>query len=190
MTKIRPRLPARPTTYRGMAKEKLVSAYNHLPSTGGYWQTEAAVGQARPQPTNGPRTADTPRAMSTASTKSVEELRNKNDQTPKAGPPPPPPRRNVSSYPFSSSRKASNRLSGGWESDTTGSLPGSPGEAGMSKKEWLWKQRWVRAQSLLETRGVTLRTWRVGSDVADVCVRLAEMEFRRIERDEKEQNGR
>ncbi len=58
----------------------------------------------------------------------------------------------------------------------------------MTKKEFLWAQRWARAKKTLEPLGVTLRTWRVGSDVADVCVRLAEQEFKEIEKAEK-QNG-
>jgi len=61
---------------------------------------------------------------------------------------------------------------------------GSPGE-GVSRKEQLWNQRWARAKGILERQGVTLRTWRVGSDVADVCVRLVEGEMRRVEREEK-----
>ena len=62
-------------------------------------------------------------------------------------------------------------------------MPSTPGESGMSKKEYLWAQRLKKARDLLEPRGVTVRTWRVGLDVADVCVKLAEMEFRRIERE-------
>ena len=38
---------------------------------------------------------------------------------------------------------------------------------------------------MLEPKGVTLRTWRVGSDVADVAVKLAEMELRRVEREKR-----
>ena len=66
-------------------------------------------------------------------------------------------------------------------------MPPSPGlgpvEAGMGKKEYLWVQRLAKAKRELEPRGVTVRTWRVGADVADICVRLAEMEFRRVERE-------
>lgn len=189
MTKQRPPLPARPTTVRGLAKEKLASAYNALPSSGGHRNPEAAVNQVRPLTASSRNAADTPRALSTVSTKSMDDLRS-GAPTPKAAPPVPPPRRNLSSYPFPATRKTTNRLSSGFESSDGGSLPGSPGEAGMSKKEYLWKQRWVRAQSLLETRGVTLRSWRTGSDVADVCVRLAEMELRKIERENRAlQNG-
>ena len=64
-------------------------------------------------------------------------------------------------------------------------MPATPAEAGMSKKDFLWNQRWARAKAVLERQGVTLRSWRVGSDVADVCVRLAEQGIREAEREEK-----
>nr|POE65956.1 phosphatidate phosphatase app1 [Quercus suber] len=170
----RPPLPARPRTYRGFAKEKIANVYNAIPSSG--WQTANPEGRQRPSTSTG---NDSPRSFSTASTKSSEDLRSEVRPTNK-GPPPPPPRRQMSGMPFSTSRRQnSNRLSGAWDDDS-GSLPSSPGEAGMSRKEFMWRQRWARAQSLLERQGVTLRTWRVGSDVADICVRLVEMAEREI----------
>jgi hypothetical protein len=55
----------------------------------------------------------------------------------------------------------------------------SPGAGeNIPRKEYLWKQRLARAQALLERNGVTVKTWKVGSDIADVCVRLVEMELR------------
>ena len=64
-------------------------------------------------------------------------------------------------------------------------MPGSPSEAGMGRKEFLWAQRWARAKAILDRQGVTLRSWRVGADVADICVKLAEAEFREIEKEKK-----
>lgn len=58
----------------------------------------------------------------------------------------------------------------------------------MSNKERLWRQRWARAQNLLEPKGVTLRTWRVGTDVAHIAIKLAEMELRRIDREERDRS--
>ncbi|KAI5370512.1 putative actin patch protein [Septoria linicola] len=95
---------------------------------------------------------------------------------------PPPPRREgttLSTYSTTARQKQNNRMSGAWPDDD--GLPGSPGE-GVSKKEYLWQQRWQRAKTVLERNGVTLRTWRTGADVADVCVKLVEQELRRIER--------
>ncbi|TKA74820.1 hypothetical protein B0A55_05930 [Friedmanniomyces simplex] len=135
-----------------------------------------------------------------ASTRSADDLRSRqhldnptlNPRSTLPAPPPLPTRRNVSSYPFTtSSRQNSKRLSGskwGNNNDESGSsLPSSPGlgpgDVGMSKKEYLWVQRLAKAKRELEPRGVTVRTWRVGLDVADVCVRLVEGEMRRVERE-------
>jgi len=172
IVKARPPLPTRPKTV-----QKLASAAAPL----------AAVGQPRPPSSYGSYTAETPRAMSMASKQSIDSLRGPESSTRTTAPPPPPARRNVPAYPFSSTtRKTTNRNSGTWDSD---SPLGSPGD-GMSTKERLWRQRWAKTQGLLEPRGVTLRTWRVGSDVADVAVKLAEMELREIERERREEGRR
>ena len=74
-----------------------------------------------------------------------------------------------------------SRDSGAWSDD---GMPASPGD-GMGKKEYLWQQRWAKAKAVMDRNGVTLRTWRVGSDIADVCVKLAEMEIREMEKEDK-----
>ncbi|KAL1852556.1 hypothetical protein Plec18167_008503 [Paecilomyces lecythidis] len=43
-----------------------------------------------------------------------------------------------------------------------------------NKREELWRRRLERAKSILDREGVVLGTWRVGSDVQDVCMWLAE----------------
>lgn len=96
--------------------------------------------------------------------------------------PPPPPRRQASSSTLSFSSSARRpRDSAAWSDD---GLPSSPGD-GFGKKELLWQQRLQKARAVMDRHGVTLRTWRVGSDVADVCVRLAEMEIREMEWERK-----
>jgi phosphatidate phosphatase APP1 len=136
-------------------------------------------------PSNG--YGDSARAISTSTQRPGLTERTSSAATVKAGSPAPPPRlRNVSNY-TTTTRK--NRLSGGWDDGAGGSLPGTPAEAGMSKKEFLWNQRWARAKSILERQGVTLRSWRTGADVADVCVRLAEQAIREIEKESGKQNS-
>ncbi|KAK3111914.1 hypothetical protein LTR53_012368 [Teratosphaeriaceae sp. CCFEE 6253] len=173
----KPALPARPRTIQRLAG-----------AASSYWYGQHAPDPTRP-PTAGGTHLEPIRSLSQSTTRSADDLRARDhDLTPRAGVPPPlPTRRNVSSYPCStSSRQNSNRLSGNWDDESgNSSMPGSPGEAGMSKKEYLWVQRLAKARRELEPRGVTLRTWRVGQDVADVCVRLAEMELRRIEREQR-----
>ena len=68
-------------------------------------------------------------------------------------------------------------------------MPASPGD-GMGKKEYLWQQRWAKSKAVMDRNGVTLRTWRVGSDIADVCIKLAEMEIREQEKEDKRSSAR
>lgn len=175
-----PPLPARPPrTYRELAKDTIAKA---RPAAGMPWQSEAVPGQARPRTGNSQPGSPPARPMS--SFRSVEDLRLPETSSGRSvAPPTPPPRRNMTS---TVPRQSTQRFSGsGW--DEADSAASSPGE-GMTKKEYLWKQRWDRSKGLLERNGVTLRTWRKGEDVADVCVKLVEMELRKIERESK--NGR
>ncbi|TKA71473.1 hypothetical protein B0A49_01583 [Cryomyces minteri] len=48
----------------------------------------------------------------------------------------------------------------------------------LDKKVELWKRRWARAASVMEEKGVLLRSWRVGKDVEDVAVGLVERAVR------------
>ena len=181
--KAKPPLPARRKQESMLLKGFASTQKAFSPST--YWQSDAAVGQPRSSSSY----TETPRAMSTASTKSMDELRPSSSSTVRAAPPRPPPRvRNTTSYSTTATRKTTNRLSGAWDDGSGGSLPGTPSEAGMSRKEFLWNQRWARAKAVLEKQGVTLRTWRIGADVADICVRLAEQAFREIEKESKRNN--
>lgn len=41
-----------------------------------------------------------------------------------------------------------------------------------NRREELWRRRWERASEILEQKGVVLGSWRVGSDVQDVCIWL------------------
>jgi hypothetical protein len=38
------------------------------------------------------------------------------------------------------------------------------GEPYGNKREQMWRQRWARAEEIMEERGVLLRSWRVGTD--------------------------
>ena len=47
----------------------------------------------------------------------------------------------------------------------------------------MWLRRWQKAKEIFEEKGVVLRSWRIGEDVADEAVRL-------VERAKKEQQRR
>ena len=151
-------------SYRAMAKNKVSSVYNSLPS----WSSYAPVSeQQQPGPTSAPQS--TP----------ADDLNRKGNL-----PPPVPPRRGLSSYPAAAAHYASNRISGGWsgsnpEATNDDAANGGGGRGGgdvpeVSKKEEMWKQRWARAKKIFEEKGVVLKTWRRGEDVMGDAVALVE----------------
>jgi len=96
--------------------------------------------------------------------------------------PPTPPRRGLTSYPAAAARWATGM---GGDDLAFGGDDGAPG-APYNKKEEIWKRRWARAEDIMKRRGVMLKSWRVGSDVMDDCVRLVERASKDIERAEKD----
>lgn len=149
-------------SYRSAVRNKVASAYNALPSL---YSTSPYAQQ--------PPTSDPPKPQSST-----------------RPPPPVPPRRNITSYPAAAAHYATNRLSGGWSgysNDGSSGGGGSSDEANgneqvLSKKEEMWMRRWARAKEIFEDKGVALRAWRVGEDVADEAVRLVEGARREMER--------
>ena len=150
-------------SYRSAVRNKVTSAYNALPSL--YSTSPYAQQQQQQQPST---TFDSSQS---------------NTSRP---PPPVPPRRTITSYPAAAAHYATNRLSGGWsgyvnDGSSSGGGAGSggggsddPNEPVMSKKEEMWMRRWARAKEVFEEKGVVLKAWRVGEDVADEAVRLVE----------------
>ena len=137
-------------SYRAAVRNKVASAYNALPSL---YTSSPQTSQPKPS------TSDPSKPASRQ-------------------PPPVPPRRNLSSYPAATAQYASNRISNGWSGYNTDGSGGSDDVHGhdpmLSKKEELWLRRWQRAKEIFDDKGVVLRTWRVGYDVADEAVRLVE----------------
>ena len=150
-------------SYRALAKNKVSSVYNSLPS----WSSYAPVTEQQQGPTSAPR--NTP----------ADDLNRKGKL-----PPPIPPRRGLSSYPAAAAHYASNRLSGGLSGynpeatndDANGGAGGGGSGDGpeISKKEEMWKQRWARAKKTFAEKGVLLKSWRRGEDVMDDAVGLVE----------------
>lgn len=150
-------------SYRSAVRNKVTSAYNALPSlysTSPYAQQPPTSDPAKPQSNSRP-------------------------------PPPVPPRRNLTSYPAAAAHYATNRLSGGWSGySNDGSSGGGGGssddangnEQVLSKKEEMWMRRWARAKEIFDEKGVVLRAWRVGEDVADEAVRLVEGTRKKMEK--------
>ena len=137
-------------SYRAAVRNKLASAYNALPSL-----------SSNPSPPSSQQKSPTSDPSSTS-----------------RQPPPIPPRRNISSYPAAAAQYATTRISNGWNGYNSdgagGSEDGNSHDPALSKKEELWLRRWQRAKEIFDEKGVVLRSWRVGDDVADEAVRLVE----------------
>ncbi|KAI5270018.1 hypothetical protein E4T47_06521 [Aureobasidium subglaciale] len=159
-----PPLPKR--HYLTSAKQKLspTTAYFSSSKRSPTWASESS-GTSTPE-----------RGLSTAATRSMDDLRPTATPSTVAQqrPKPPPPRRNLSHYPAAAASYASNRLSSHEPIDPDAPL--------LSKKEELWKRRWAKAKSIMEREGVVLRTWRVGADVQDVCVEAVRQELVEMEK--------
>lgn len=87
--------------------------------------------------------------------------------------PPVPYRRGISSYPAAAARWATGATGGDPAAGGDGGLPGAP----YDKKLDMWKRRWARAEEIMKQRKVMLRSWRVGSDVMDDCIRLVKKDM-------------
>ncbi|EXJ92331.1 hypothetical protein A1O3_00881 [Capronia epimyces CBS 606.96] len=116
-----------------------------------------------------------PAIRSTSPSRSADQTGIGSDNRPN---PPLPSRRGLSSYPAAAAR---------WATGASGGDPAAGGDAGYpgasyDKKLEIWKRRWARSEEIMRQRGVVLRSWRVGGDVMDECVKLVKRELERIER--------
>ncbi len=147
--------------YRSTVRNKVASAYNSLPSPTSYW-----YGTSQNSSSSGVQERPGRGMIRTLST----------SKTIKPPPPLPPPRKPLTSYPAAAAQYATHRISGGWSGANEGSDEESEGSSTppVNKKLELWKRRWARAKEVLDSHGVMLRTWRVGTDVMDDAVRLVE----------------
>ncbi|KAJ4297888.1 hypothetical protein N0V90_005787 [Kalmusia sp. IMI 367209] len=183
-------------SYAGMARDKLYSAYNHLPSASSYLHPNDNNTANQSYTTNQSDPRDT------SSTK----------RTPP--PPPPPPRRGITAYPAAAAGYVSTKANAAWQHappiphpstrpnasvtqpfstsaaqqlpqrTNTGSTLGTNGSGGgngygaegqvINKREQLWRQRWARAEQVLGEKDVVLKSWRVGGDVLGDAKRLIE----------------
>jgi len=187
----KPNLPSE-QSYAGMARDKLASVYNNLPSASGYL---------------------------TSQDQQENEASDRWTSSRKVPPPPPPPRRGVVAYPIAAASYVGTKASSAWQhappiphrstrpnaqsqaqpyttsssreglnrtstSSTVGSSLGMNGGNGggggvYNKREELWRQRWARAEEILGEQGVLLRSWRVGTDAIGEAERLIKKDDRK-----------
>ncbi|KAF2740936.1 hypothetical protein EJ04DRAFT_518143 [Polyplosphaeria fusca] len=179
-------------SYAGMARDKLSSVYNNLPTM-----------HAQPGP-------DAHTSQTVSTTNSAEAGQKK------TAPPPPPPRRGITAYPVAAASYVGTKAASAWQNapalphpstrpnlqaanansfstsssqpypqrTNTGSTFGANGngngvnqngygeQAGLDKRVVLWMQRWQRAEHVLKQHRVVLRSWRVGTDVVKEAEKL------------------
>jgi phosphatidate phosphatase APP1 len=197
----KPRLQSE-QSYAGMARDKLASVYNNLPSATGYLNSHD-------QQENEPSERDV--------------------GSRKAPPPPPPPRRGVVAYPMAAASYVGTKATSAWQnappiphrstrpnaqsqaqpyttsspreglnrtntSSTIGSTLGMNGGNGggggvYNKREDMWRQRWARAEQIMGEQGVLLRSWRVGTDVVGEAERLIKKDDRERRSGNENENG-
>ena len=90
--------------------------------------------------------------------------------SPGSAAPPVPPRRGITAYPVAAARWATGATGGDAAAGGDGGAPGEP----YNKKLEMWRRRWARAEEIMRSKGVVLKSWRVGGDVMGECVRLVE----------------
>lgn len=146
--------------YLAFAREKVSEAYNSLP-------------EIRPHIYGNSNRTSSPSSQP-PDAKSAEK------------PPPPPPRRGTANSVASMAATVTNHLpTAGTSSNldpsessnyTVNADPSVP----LNKKLELWKRRWHNAKRILDGKGVALRSWRVGDDVATEAVRMIEEAMREM----------
>ncbi|RDL40423.1 Uncharacterized protein BP5553_00402 [Venustampulla echinocandica] len=84
-------------------------------------------------------------------------------------PPPLPPRANAEAATETVTKRTS-----------LSNINSSDDETPVNKKLELWKRRWKRAKYILDSKGVPLRSWRVGEDVCLEAVQLVEKTMKEL----------
>jgi phosphatidate phosphatase APP1 len=102
----------------------------------------------------------------------LPQIRSVSPKRPDGGPPV-PPRRGLTAAPAAAARWVTGASGGDPQAGGDGGAPG----ADYNKKEEVWKRRWAHAQEIMHRQRIVLRTWRVGSDVMEECIRLVEREM-------------
>ncbi|KAF2873060.1 hypothetical protein BDV95DRAFT_368643 [Massariosphaeria phaeospora] len=197
-------------SYAGIAREKLSSVYNNLPSASSYVHT------------NQPSHSDNEPSQTSSGGSAARKP---------APPPPPPPRRAIAAYPVAAASYVGTKANAAWQHapaiphpstrpganasptgnaqpfstnpqrqhpqrTNTSSTLGLNGGAGANgygdgngypqgtKREIMWRQRWARAEHILGERGVVLRSWREGRDVSAEAERV----IREVEKNDKDRS--
>lgn len=198
---------AEPQGYRSAVINKITSTYNNLPTWSSPLSAQPEQPPSSPSPSpsrdgeNPPKLPSRPPKPTPPKTPSTSTTSSSSTSNPA---PPIPARRNLSSYPAAAAHYASNRLSswsgyssdggggggGGGSSDDINGGGSSSTNSSVNKKEEIWNRRWARAKEIFESKGVMLKTWRVGEDVLEDAVALVEKASREEDSGGKGKGGK
>ena len=167
-----------PPTYRAAVRSKMSAAYNALPSFYAsnlasqpppYYHAHSTTAKT-PPPVPAPR-----RALTTGPSSQSQNTTHSNNSNPNTH-----NADNGSSTNRAPNSSAGNGTDGGDRGDRGDDGNGTENEDPyyLTKKEELWLRRWERAQGVFKEKGVMLRSWRSGVDVAGECVRVVEEALR------------
>jgi phosphatidate phosphatase APP1 len=162
-------------SYAGMARERLWSVYSNLPALRSETQpgstppatSDAPSARKVPPPPPPPRRRDgATNAASFVGTKAAAAWQHA-PSIPYHTRPQMTSAQTSQPFSTSSPRQSINRTS-------TGSTLGMNGGEGqyVTKREQMWRERWAKAEDIMEAKGVLLRSWRVGSDMMSESERI------------------
>lgn len=195
----KPPLPPKPDfasqqSYAEMARDKLASVYNNLPSASSYMGSSNAPPEQAETKKQAPPPPPPRRGVTSYPVAAASYVGTKANSAWQHAPPIPhhstrPP---AQAHPYSTNTNQPplNRSSTSLSSANGGNGGGGGygyGDAGpvLSKKEQLWRERWARAERVLGEHGVLLRSWRVGSDAIEEAEKL----IQRTAREEGKNGG-
>ncbi|CAI6268564.1 unnamed protein product [Periconia digitata] len=191
----RPPLPPKPDfanqqSYTEMARDKLASVYNSLPSAstyvGSYRDTAEPTENRKPAP---PPPPPPRRGVTAYPAQAASYVGSKAHSAWQHAPPIPHhstrPSAQVQPYSTNSNQKPLNRTNTSSSLMSNAGAGQGYGDGGqiLSKKEQLWKERWARAEQVLGEQGVALVSWRVGGDAVEEAEKLLKRHA------EKDENG-
>lgn len=156
-------------------RNRATDIYNNLPPARELWENRPNLSQVydsipsrsrKPPPVPPPRRSTNHSALASSASKSTPDFFHPSTTTSSSASstssiqqtfPPPSSRARPTPSPIRSSSSTPN-----------------PDQPILNRREETWNRRWLRAQEILGDHGVLLTTWRVGSDVQDLCVTVVE----------------
>lgn len=172
-------------TYTGMAKDKLWSVYNSLPAIRSQDESNPTPSSSsdsnptrRMPPPPPPRRRDGAANAATYVGTKAQAAWQHAPSIPYHSRPQISAQQPSQSFSTSSPPQRLNRTNTDSTQSTTGVTEGQYG----NKREQLWIQRWQKAEEILHSKGVMLRSWRVGTDAkadAEKAIKEAERRWKK-----------